>query len=149
MNFMTNNHFIRYTQWKQASYFLIAGLLIALTITHASYYYKLLSIQQKVKAVSKEDPKQKNCGEQLLSIVQEIDKQELYALFNGLIETMPPSVKIEKIEYSKAVTTVTCRAQNNNGMMSMIEACAKNRALKKLSLKNSVQEKESILFILE
>jgi hypothetical protein len=145
---MTNNHLIRYTQWKQITYFLIACLLIALTITQAFYYYKLHTTQKKVKAACMQEPQETTNSGQLLSIIQEIDKQELYAIFNALLEIMPPSIKIEKLEYTKTGTAITCRAQNNNGMVSMIEACAKNPALKKFTLKNSSQEKDSILFVL-
>jgi len=144
---MTNIHFVRFTQWKQTSYFLIACLLIALTVTHAFYYYKLYSTQQKVKAACAQDPQETNSG-QLSLIIQEIDKQELYATFNALLEIMPPSVKIEKLEYNKTGTTITCRAQNHNGMVTMLESCSKNNILKKFALKNSSQEKDGILFVL-
>jgi Tfp pilus assembly protein PilN len=145
---MTNIHFIRYTQWKQTSYFLIACLLLALTITHAFYYYKLWVMQQKVKGVCAQERQETKGSEQLLSVIQEIDKQELYAILNALLEIMPPSVKIEKLEYTKTCSTITCRAQNNTAMVSMLEACSKNSILKKFGLKKSTQEKDGLLFIL-
>jgi Tfp pilus assembly protein PilN len=135
-------------RWKQTTYFLVASLFIALTATHAIYYYKLHSAQQKVKAVCAQETQETNKSEQLSAIIQEIDKQELYTIFNALLEIMPPSVKIEKLEYNKTGTTISCRAQNHMGMVAMLEACAKNPALKKFTLKKSSQEKDSILFIL-
>jgi Tfp pilus assembly protein PilN len=145
---MTNTHFIRYAQWKQTTYFLIASLLTALTITHAFYYYKLYTIQPKVKAACAQEPQNTNNSAQLLSVIQKIDKQELYSIFNALVEIMPPSVKVEKLEYTQTGSTVTCRAQNNNAMVAMLEAVSKNPVLKKFALKNSAQEKDSILFVL-
>ncbi len=145
---MTNIHFIRYNNWKQTSYFLIASLLVALTATHAFYYYKLWVTQQKVKATCAQEHQETKASAQLLSVIQEIDKQELYAIFNALLEIMPPSVKIEKLEYTKTGSTITCRAQNNTAMVSMLEACSKNNALKKFTLKKSTQENKELLFTL-
>lgn len=144
-----NIHFATYNRWKQTTLALIAALLIALTITQAIFYYKISNIQKKITSVCLQ---QKDVGptnnKQILEEINHIDRQELFAILDALLEIMPPSVKVEKFEYTKTNIIITCKAQHHQAMVTMIERCAKNSILKKLSLKKSSQEKDELLFVL-
>ncbi|MBY0109748.1 MAG: hypothetical protein K2X90_01405 [Candidatus Babeliaceae bacterium] len=145
---MTNSHFLRYTQWKQSSLLLIALLLIALTITHGYYYYILYRTSPKVASDCLQEPQITQSNEQLFTIIQDINKQELYTIFNALLEIMPTDVKMEKLEYNSPEMIITLRSQHHKGMVKILEACSTHTILKRFCLKKSFQENNEIVFIL-
>ncbi len=145
---MTNTHFLSYSKWKQLSLLLIALLIITLTILHGYYYYTLYITQQKVASACLQEPQTTKSNEQLFTIIEDINKQELYNLFNALLEIMPTDAKIEKLEYIAPEIIITLRSQHHKGMVKVLEACSTHTILERFSLKKSFQENDEIVFVL-
>jgi len=134
---MTITHYQHYQQWKNISLVLISSLLLTLTSIQVVYYYKVDNLSKKLALNNSSQDAQAPGAGPLLGALKDIDEQDLYKTLKALLETMPPYVKIEKLEWNnKKELTITCRAQNEAGVACMLEACGKNEILKKKKKKN-------------
>jgi hypothetical protein len=148
---MNNNaHFQHFQQWRQTTISLISIVLFALITVQVIYFYKLHKLKKEFKIFAGTEIVQDDTrNQELMPIIQEIDKQHLYKIFDALIEVVPPHVKLEKLEYTKETgLQLTCRAQDNASMLHFIDACSRNQILHTLKLKKSTQEDNSFMFVL-
>lgn len=148
---MNNPHYKAYQNWKRATLITLSLLLIILATLQAYAYYQNYILSKKVKLISGTEFTQDDSENKILiPVVEEIDQQILYKTLDALIEIMPPHAKIEKLEFDRETgLKLTCRAQNNETIIAFLNACAQTPILKNLKLKNSSQDNNSFVFLLQ
>ncbi len=146
---MITGHYAAYKLWKNITFILITVLLVALTIIQCLAYSKLYREQRVFKELNLYNTLPPSTDtEQLWQALPEIDKQHWLNTMDALVEIMPPQVKIEKLHLTQDALVLTCHAQNDAALATMLEACSKNSILQKLRLKNSAQHDGSCVFTL-